>query len=412
MKAGRRALFLLGAVPAVALAVGALAAGAGNSAARTGGGDAARARQEIRAAQAQSAAASARAQQLEARARAATQQADVTAHKAAVLAARVQQTEADLAVQEARITLIAGAQADLRARLAARQAPLVRLTASLQRLSRRPPVLALLRPGSVQETVYMRALLETMLPEVERRTAGLRAEIARGRALEESARLAAGRLRESETRLREKRRELAAVEAQQRLAARSTRAIANREADRALALAERARDLGDLVSEIGKEGQLRDALGRLPGPVMRPDRPQDARVADAGHAASPAARMPGWILPLNGQLLTGFGEARQGEARTSGLVLAARPHAQAVAPAPGRIAFAGPYRGYGRIVIVEHDGGWASLVTGLARLDVVVGQSVLAGSPLGRTGPAPSRIGIELRRQGEPVNPLQYLRRP
>src|SRR3546814_18187846 len=55
---------------------------------------------------------------------------------------------------------------------------------SLQRLSRRPPLLALLRPGSVRDAVYMRALLDTVLPEVQARTADLRAEIERGRALE------------------------------------------------------------------------------------------------------------------------------------------------------------------------------------------------------------------------------------
>ena len=107
----------------------------------------------------------------------------MTARDAAALAARIQQTEAEIAGNEAQIRLIAVARRDLKARLAERQQPLVKLTAALQRLSRRPPVLAVLRPGSVRETMYMRALLATMMPQVEQRTAELKAEIARGKAL-------------------------------------------------------------------------------------------------------------------------------------------------------------------------------------------------------------------------------------
>jgi septal ring factor EnvC (AmiA/AmiB activator) len=74
------------------------------------------------------------------------------------------------------------------------------------------------------------------------------------------------------------------------------------------------------------------------------------------------------------------------------------------------VVFAGPYRGYGRIVIIAHDGGWTSLVTGLARLDARVGDRVVGGSPLGVAGQGQPTISLELRRAGEPVNPLQYLR--
>jgi septal ring factor EnvC (AmiA/AmiB activator) len=115
-------------------------------------------------------------------------------------------------------------------------------------------------------------------------------------------------------------------------------------------------------------------------------------------------------MPLAGRLLAGFGEEMEGSARSRGISLAARPGAQAVSPAPGRVAFAGPYRGYGRIVIIEHDGGWTTLVTGLAQLDAAVGAELVAGSPLGITGPGEPRVTVELRHNGEPVNPLQFLR--
>lgn len=372
--------------------------------------DVAQTQRQMAAAQAEGRAARARAEKLEQQARAVTEQADRTARDAAALAARVQETEAAIAAQDAQVRLIGAARQRLRARMALRQAPLARLTASLQRLSRRPPVLGLLRPGSVQDLVYMRALLATMLPEVERRTSALRAEIARAQALERSARAATTKLRGSERQLVDKRRQLAALEARQRLASRQASGIASREADRALALAEQARDLAELLSEIGQQGALRDALAQLPGPIMRPPRPEDSRVVEAAGVPPQSKGLPTWILPLTGRLVTGFAEQATGEVRSRGLVLAPRPNAQVVVPAPGRIAFAGPYRGYGRIVIVEHAGGWASLVTGLATLEVAVGQQVVAGSPLGTAGARSPRIGVELRRNGEPVNPLQYLR--
>jgi septal ring factor EnvC (AmiA/AmiB activator) len=120
----------------------------------------------------------------------------------------------------------------------------------------------------------------------------------------------------------------------------------------------------------------------------------------------------GFQLPVEGRTLTGFGELRASGLRSKGLTLGPAPGAQVVAPADGRIAFAGPYEGFGRIVIIEHPGGWSSLVTGLARIDAAVGEDVIGGAPLGVAGGSAGDatvVGIELREQGEPVNPLDYL---
>lgn len=367
-------------------------------------------RRALADAQAQGDVARRRAEALEANAASAAEAADRTARESAALAARIQQAEAEISANEARIRLIEQQQAGLRARLAERQRPLVQLTAALQRMSRRPPILALLRPGSLSETVYLRAVLESMMPEIARRTAGVRGEIDRARALQRQAALASTQLRASQAALGQRRTELAGVEARQRLAQRTASGAADREAERALALAEQARDLTGLVDALGKAGQLRGELAALPGPVLRPLQPQAAQVsAVAADPPSPAAPAR-YILPVAGRVVAGFGEAAVGQPRSRGISIAARGFAQAVAPAAGRVVFAGTYQGYGNIVIIEHGGGWTSLVTGLARLDAQVGQQLVAGSPLGQAGAGRPVLTLELRRGGEAVNPLDFLK--
>ncbi|MBH0111498.1 peptidoglycan DD-metalloendopeptidase family protein [Novosphingobium sp. YJ-S2-02] len=375
----------------------------------TAGLDAAKARAQIEAARKEGAVVRKRAEKLEARARSATREADKAARETAALAARIQENEAAIAAREARISLIASQRMKLRADLAERQGPLARLTGSLQRLSRRPPLLALLRPGSVRDTVYLRALLDTVLPEVDKRTADLRAEIEKGRRLEREALAAETDLRQAQATMRERRQRLAALETRQRLASRAVGGTATRENERALALAEKARDLGELVAAMDAQGKLREKLAALPGPIMRPPRPEDAQVVATQFVAPPEG-LGSWTLPVMGRLVTGFAEEAPGQARANGITLAPRGNAQAIAPAPGRVAFAGLYRGHGRIVILEHEGGWTSLVTGLARLDVRVGETLVAGAPLGIAAPRDPRVMVELRREGTPVNPLDYVR--
>ncbi len=391
--------------------------GVGTAFAQSGAGfgaagfdDADQTRAAMGEAQAEGARARARAEVLEAGATRATEAVARTAQEAAAVAARIQQAEAEITANEARIRLIDRQRISLRSRLAERQRPVIQLTAALQRLSRRPAVLSLLRPGSVQDTMHMRALLETMLPEVERRTAALRSEIARGRSLQQQARTAATALRASEQALVVRRTSLAALETRQRLASREANGVADREAERALALAEQALDLGGLIRELDAAAGVRTSLARLPGPIMRPARPEKFRGAAEVAAPEAASGLGRYLLPMAGRLLAGFGDTRPGQPRSRGIAIAARGGAQAVAPAAGRVAFSGPYRGYGNIVIIEHPGGWTTLITGLAQLDARIGQQLLAGSPLGIAGPGSPVVGLELRRGGEPVNPLEAIR--
>ncbi len=399
-------LLLLGALPALALA--AVAAVPDTPAVRTS----AQARADLRTALAESRVAEARSAQLERAAESARDAAERTAREAAALAGRIQQAEAAIAVAEARLTLANRERTALREQLGREQQPLVHLTAALQQFSRRPLALAMLQPGSVQDTVYLRAMLDSAVPQIRDRTSGVRARLAQSRHLREEALAATEQLRAGQARLAERRTELAALETRQRLAARAAGGTADREAERALALAEEARDLDALIEELDRAGSLRERLAALPGPLLRPARPEESRrlVSEAAPSAeSSVAMAPSpYLLPVTGRTVRGFG-AQQASGASSGLTLAPRGGAQVVAPAAGRVAFSGPYRGYGRIVIIEHEGGWTSLITGIARSDVEVGDRLVAGSPLGIAGPGRPEITLELRREGEPVNPLRFV---
>ena len=346
----------------------------------------------------------------------ATEAADKTARQAAALAAQIQAAEADIAAARARYSLTQSDRSALSARLAERQQPLVRLTGALQTTARRPLALSALQPGSLKDLVYVRAVLDSAVPEIRSRTAALRSELEEGRRLEEQAARELADLGTSEEDLRSRRAQLTAMETQQRLVSREARSNALREGERALALAEEARDLDGLIDIIDDAANLRRELAALPGPMMRPANISAEGPAVSGGEPSPTAtasaspdRLASFQLPVQGRTVAGFGELRDSGQRSTALSLAPASGAQVVAPASGRVAFAGPYRGFGRIVIIEHPGGWTSLVTGLERVAAEVGDEVIGGAPLGVAGREEPMIGIELRRDGEPVNPLNFL---
>ena len=314
----------------------------------------------------------------------------------AALAARVSAAEADLAAASARVALTNRRLADQRARLAEGQRPVARLLAALTSLARRPTVVALAQPGSVDDLVHVRAVLGSALPVIRTRTAGIRSELETTRRLRQSAALAADALRSGRARLERERTALASLEAQHRTRATALGRTALSESDRALALGERARDLLDRMGEEGEARTTAAGLAALPGPEPRP----------LGHAAVlPPPPSGVYRLPVQGRLVTGLDELSDAGVRSRGLTFAVRAGAPVVAPAAGTVRYARPFRDYRTIVIIDHGGGWTSLVTGLGAAQVSVGQAVAMGTTLGTAarGEDP-QVTVELRRRGEPFD--------
>jgi len=321
----------------------------------------------------------------------------------AAIAARVQQAEADIVASQVRITIIDRQLAAQRATLAAHQGPVARLLAALQGLARRPAMIAVVRPGSVDDLVHVRAVLASTMPVVRARTAAIRADVDRTRRLHANAATATQALSESRRRLEEQRLALTRLEAEHRMRSRALGRDALVESDRAIGLGERARDIVDLMGKQGDEATIRASLAALPGPLPRPPRPGES--SSPIDAVSWPHDAPPYRLPVAGKLVTGFGELSDTGVRSRGLTLAPDAGAQIIAPAAGRVAYAGVFRGYGNIVIIDHGGGWTSLISGFAATGLHVGERVAQDDVIGRVGAGDApRVTVELRRRDRAVD--------
>jgi septal ring factor EnvC (AmiA/AmiB activator) len=321
----------------------------------------------------------------------------------AAVAAHIQQIEADIAAGQARIAIINRLLGAQRARLAVRQGPVTRLMAALQSLARRPAMISVVQPGSVDDLVHVRAVLSNTLPVIRARTADVRADLARTRQLQAGATAATKALADSRTQLEEQRLSLTRLEAEHRMRSRALGRDALFESDRAIALGEHARDIVDLMDQLGNQAATREELESLPGPLPRPPRPGE--VASPVDTISWSHNAPPYRLPVVGRVVTGLGELSDTGVRSRGLTIASAREAQVVAPAAGRIAYAGPFRGYGTIVIIDHGGGWTSLISGLGAVSARVGERVGQGAPIGAAGSGDDpRVTIELRRRDRAID--------
>jgi septal ring factor EnvC (AmiA/AmiB activator) len=241
---------------------------------------------------------------------------------------------------EARLAALDAEARAQEAKLAAEQAPLALLLATAQRLALRPPALALAQPGAADERVRTRALIASLAPEIKRRTAALRRQMVRTAALR----------------------------------ARAEQALAD------------ALDAGRGADVLAQSPARTAQLAALAGP----DFP----------AATAAPRARAYRLPAAGKVVVGMGERAGMGLRARGLTLATAPGAAVVAPARGWIAYAGPFRGYGDIVILDHGHGWTTVLAGLELVTAGSGVLVQAGAPIGHMGKDDPRLTVELRHNG------------
>lgn len=155
-------------------------------------------------------------------------------------------------------------------------------------------------------------------------------------------------------------------------------------------------------SGLGAAGPEQPAVATAPA-LPDPTRPATIRpFSEAmGHMLAPAA----------GEIVVSYGTPSAGSDTAKGITFATRPGAEVVAPFDGRVVFAGAFKGYGQILIIGHGDGYHSLVAGLDRIDSTAGQWLVAGEPIGHmsAGEAKPRLYLELRHDGQPINPLPWL---
>jgi septal ring factor EnvC (AmiA/AmiB activator) len=153
---------------------------------------------------------------------------------------------------------------------------------------------------------------------------------------------------------------------------------------------------------------------RLPPSEKETEMPSPLRLVltPPPESGRPIAKLRGTLpFPVVGRVVGRYGEESDSGLISKGITIETRPGAQVVAPHEGRVAFAGPFRGYGQLLIIEHGEAYHSLMAGFDRIDAVIGQLVFGGEPVGVMGypdDGKPNLYLELRRNNRPVDPLPW----
>lgn len=132
-------------------------------------------------------------------------------------------------------------------------------------------------------------------------------------------------------------------------------------------------------------------------------------ITDAGKAFVKAkGKLP---MPARGQIVSYYGEEKVKGVTSKGIIVDTREQAQVIAPFDGSVVFAGQFRGYGNMIIIEHGEGYLTLLAGLGTIDSEVGQMLLAGEPVGQMPEdGETKLYVEMRRNNKPINPLAWIK--
>jgi septal ring factor EnvC (AmiA/AmiB activator) len=344
-----------------------------------------------------------------------------------------------LEAQRAKLTLdITAKGAELQKRRGEQQAVL----AALLHLARNPPIGLALAEGTPIDLLRGGILMGAAVPPLVERAKRLGVELQTMNDLQDQLRDAEAQHRIEADALAKEQMRLAALASQKSVLLRQVSQGAAASAQQAEQLASQASDLKDLIERAEAAERAREAreaearrkreaeAARLaaaaagtPRPATRagdgnpaeqqavataPALPDPMRPAGIRPFSQAQGRM---VVPAAGEMVASFGTAAPTGEPSKGITFATRPGAEVVAPFDGRVVFAGAFRGYGQILIIGHGDGYHSLVVGLDRIDSSVGQWLVAGEPIGRmsANEAKPRLYLELRHNGQPINPLPWL---
>ena len=339
-------------------------------------------------------------------------------------AANLRTVEDRIAESERRLNALSGNEDTVRRSLASRRAVIAEVLAALQRLGRRPPPALLVSPEDALQSVRAAILLGAVLPdmkvEVDTLVADL-AELVRVRSEIAAEREVLGR--DLAALSQERTRMTVLVQERQRKQTETEKALEG-ERVRAVQLARQADNLKDLIGKIEQEIASAARAAAQAG-TARPADPKASlaalndpgRLSPAIAFASAKGALP---LPISGIKIRDFGVPDGLGGTEKGLSIASRTGAQVTAPCDGWVVYAGPFRSYGQLLILNAGGGYHILLAGMERISVDLGQFVLTGEPVAVMGGGPQSAAaiatgssqpvlyIEFRKDGSPVDPSPW----
>ncbi|MGC1250980.1 MAG: peptidoglycan DD-metalloendopeptidase family protein [Xanthobacteraceae bacterium] len=340
-------------------------------------------------------------------------------------AARVRDVEASIDATRARLAPLDEQDKLLRKSLNDRRDVIVEILAALQRIGRQPPPALIVRPEDALQAVRTAITLGAVLPEMRAQAnllAGDLAELVRVRQqiVNESDRLSSN----LHALGRDQLRLALLIDQRQKKEAVAEQAL-NAERQRATVLARQVDSVKDLIAklEAGLNPATRAAHDAAQSIAKDATQPQLAALSDPGRLAPAVAfaDMRGHMrLPVNGETIREFGGADGVGGSQKGVSIAARPEAEITAPCDGWVVYAGPFRSYGQLLILNAGGGYHVLLAGMDRISVDLGQFVLTGEPVAMmgdssqraaavtTGPKQPVLYVEFRKDGTPIDPRPW----
>jgi septal ring factor EnvC (AmiA/AmiB activator) len=333
-------------------------------------------------------------------------------------AARLRAAETAVEATQVRLKPLDDNERNIRASLDGRRTVIAEVLAALQRIGHRPPPALIASPEDALQAVRTAMVLGAVLPDMRNKVEALANDLTTLLNVRKSIAAERDRLKNEVASLDGERTRMAAlVEERQKQQTEREQALAAEKA-RAADLARQVDNLKDLIGklEAGLDPAIRDAREAARSdsrPALSAYR-DPGRLAPAVAFASIRGQLP---IPGNGVKLKGFGAPDGNGGTEKGVSIATRADAQVIAPADGWVVYAGTFRSYGRLLILNVGGGYHVLLAGMDRISVDLGQFVLAGEPVAAmgtgshiaailaTGSSQPVLYIEFRKDGAPVDP-------
>lgn len=335
------------------------------------------------------------------------------------VAAQVRGIEGRIGEAETRLRGLDGREQELRNSLESRRAEVVEVLAALQRAGRRTPPALLVRPEDALQSLRTAMLLGSVVPDMRSRAERLSTDLGELLAVRKTMANERDKLAQDRDKLRTDQAQLSAlVEERQRQQATAEKDMQT-EGARAVALAQQIDTLQGLISTM--EQDVKAAAKAAVTASLQVNAKPDANALRNPNRKSPAiafASTKGMLaFPVNGSKIREFGGSDGAGGVDKGISLATRPGAQVTTPCDGWVVYAGPFRSYGQLLILNAGGGYHVLIAGMERISVTIGQFVQAGEPIATMG-ATSQVAsilatnatqpvlyVEFRKDGTPIDP-------